>query len=666
MDAKLEQKRLLGAPLCEGLFVVLITGLAALLRLIALDKLPPGLYRDEAYNGLDALGVLGGNRPLFFTANNGREPMFVYMLAASVRLWGRTPAALRWLSALVGTFTVPAIYALGGELFDRRVAAIGAILATSTIWTLNLSRVAFRAVTLPPLAALALLFLWRGLRSRRSGQMVWAGLLYGSLFYTYLAARFSVVALFLFIIYGLWRERRDFWLRGWLVFAAVALVVSVPLGLVFAADLTGTLRRAGQVSIWNPAINAGDPWGTLLRHTYHTVCGFVYGGDFIPRHNVPLRPVFGPLVGLAFLGGLGLALIKARRERACALCLIWLGTMLLPTILAEDAPHMLRAAGVLPVLFFFPALGLDQVWRWMDGRGWKTAGALLLVALLLTSAVDDLVDYRWHLRSEAAYYNFEAGASEMAAEINRFLGRGWQGQGLLVDEQDAAPDRQVLLSARLWRDWPSLRYLCPETDGLAVLSEDGDWPEILPPARLMLVLWPFEDHGQALARLPANRLLSVQEGAQERGDLETESRLLYLLVRSEPPDAVPQNAEVFWQQGIQLVGYELAAADDRLQIALYWRCDRLLSRDYAVFCHLLDDGQMIAQHDGPPALGYYATGRWRPGDIIRDVHTIAMDTDAAPTQLAIGLYYGETMEHLELVDADGQPSGQTRLLLDLE
>ncbi len=39
--------------------------------------------------------------------------------------------------------------------------------------------------------------------------------------------------------------------------------------------------------------------------------------------------------------------------------LIWIPVMLLPTILAEDSPHFLRAVGVLPVALIVPAIGLE-------------------------------------------------------------------------------------------------------------------------------------------------------------------------------------------------------------------------------------------------------------------------------------------------------------------
>ena len=102
--------------------VVLVAAvlLGAAMRFYRLGALPPGLYHDEAFNGLDALRVLGGERPVFFEANNGREPLFLYSQALSVSLWGRTPFALRLPAAVLGTLTIPAAFWLGKALFGRK------------------------------------------------------------------------------------------------------------------------------------------------------------------------------------------------------------------------------------------------------------------------------------------------------------------------------------------------------------------------------------------------------------------------------------------------------------------------------------------------------------------------------------------------------------------
>ena len=57
----------------DAIWLAIIALLAALLRLPALDRVPPGYQFDEAYNALDALEVLAGNHRLFLPANGGRE-----------------------------------------------------------------------------------------------------------------------------------------------------------------------------------------------------------------------------------------------------------------------------------------------------------------------------------------------------------------------------------------------------------------------------------------------------------------------------------------------------------------------------------------------------------------------------------------------------------------
>ena len=675
-------KRIWRSPARAGLALALVTVVAALLRLAAIDTLPPGLYRDEAYNGLDALRVLRGETPIFFEANNGREPLYIYLLAASVGILGRSPGALRLVSALIGTLTVPAIYWLGRELFDRGIAIVAAVLVATTVWTLNLSRVAFRAVSMPPLTAAALALLWQGMCRKRLARVAWAGVLYGLTLYTYLAARFSVIALLFFIIYTWLWHREVLWARGWATFGALGVAAFAPLGLYLAGNWETTLSRAGQVSVFGADGLSEAPWGTLARQVWRTLMGFVLRGDFIPRHNVPFRPVFDPLMGLAFVGGVGVALCRARRSPSHAFCLIWLGIMLMPTILAEDAPHMLRGSGILPALFLFPAVGLVELWRsaarnpplhqGLEGEETRRpplfrAGRALVGVALVASAVHNVADYARHLGSEAVYYNFEAGATALAVEANRFLGSGWRGSGIAAGREAVFVGRQAWIPSKLWRDWPSLRYLCPVSDDLVVLPEGDDLtPGAAQETEVTLFLWPYQDNSKAVELLPRNMVLSVREGARERGDLEAQSRLLYIAFRSELASTVPRNANSSWENDIRLLGYRLApVGGDALAVELYWQADEPVSEDYTVFCHVLRDGSRIGQHDGEPASGYYPTGQWRAGDIVRDRHSASLSSAyvEGECETLVGLYRWDMGTRLALLDEEGLPTRETTIVL---
>ena len=58
--------------------------------------LPPGLYYDEAFDGLDAHRIaMGGYFPVYLPGNNGREPLYMYLAALFIKLLGPTAYTLR-------------------------------------------------------------------------------------------------------------------------------------------------------------------------------------------------------------------------------------------------------------------------------------------------------------------------------------------------------------------------------------------------------------------------------------------------------------------------------------------------------------------------------------------------------------------------------------------
>ncbi|MBK8835266.1 MAG: glycosyltransferase family 39 protein [Anaerolineae bacterium] len=176
-------------PLMRWLPLAIILLAGAGLRLDRIGELPPGLYRDEAWYGLDAVGVLNGHLALYFVANNGREGLFIYLLAAAVSVLGQTAFALRVTSALVGIATLCAIYLAGRAFFSHRIGVLAAGVLAGTFWHVALSRVAYRAITLPLFATLGLAlaaFAVRATGRRRQVLAIGAGVTLGLTFYTYI------------------------------------------------------------------------------------------------------------------------------------------------------------------------------------------------------------------------------------------------------------------------------------------------------------------------------------------------------------------------------------------------------------------------------------------------------------------------------------------------
>ncbi len=655
-----------------------VTALAAVLRIFALGEIPPGLYHDEAFNGLDALGVLQGQWPIYFAANRGREPLFIYLVAATVNLLGRTPGALRLAAAVCGTLTIPATYLMVRAWFDhrltsrsprerqnpdrgiesnRRLALLSAAVLAITFWHIRLSRVGFRAVTLSLSLALVLWLGARAARSRRRRDWLLTGLLYGFSFYTYLPVRVTPFILAAFAVYLLFTGQGE---KPWsevICFVVGTLVTLAPLAIYAVGHWDVVMGRPGQASVFNPLINGGDLWGTLGRQLIGTLGMFFVRGDVIPRHNLPGRPVFDPLMGAAMVWGLVQAVLRARRrEAASVLALLWVGLMLVPTWLAEDAPHFLRAVGVLPLLVIFPALGLDAALTWLEQRvrrGWAIA---LVCAILVVSLATTVRDYfvRYGTDPRTAYA-FEKAATELAAEVNRFTGVGWDGSGLAASVSESRSERQVYVDSRLWDEWAAIPFLVPENE--RVIKFLPDTSPVLTGTTLLLI-WPYDGVERYLAPLPGNVRIEAHTGPLAQGDLETApypAYVAYTIALGVGPSA--DYVARFGDQ-IALVDYTVESGAQKWTVQLEWEALASPLENYTVFVHLYDGERLVDQDDGEPAEGYHPTSLWRSGDTIVDTHVLESPGEwMREPRLVVGFYTWPTMERLEVVTPSGESLG---------
>src|SRR4030042_1165553 len=148
---------------CVAILILVL--IAAFFRFYRLNELPIGLWRDEAANGLEALRVLEGDLDIFYGT---QEPLFIYLVAISIALLGRTPLAIRMVAAVAGTATIPVTYLLVKELLRsthrraRTVAFLTSLWLAPSYWHLNFSPLGFRGGLLPLFDALTFYLLWRG------------------------------------------------------------------------------------------------------------------------------------------------------------------------------------------------------------------------------------------------------------------------------------------------------------------------------------------------------------------------------------------------------------------------------------------------------------------------------------------------------------------------
>ena len=653
--------------LLDWLLLVAVLSVAGFLRLYRLESLPPGPHYDEAANGILASEIASAvSLPLFIPAYTGKEVLYFYLAAGVMKVLGASLLSLRLTSALVGVATVGLTYWLALELFSeeddlmrRGVALMAAALMAVSFWHVVISRYGFRAITQPLAQALVLLFLWRGLRRGGWWNMTLAGFFCGATAYTYLASRIVPLALLLPVL-GVWLagrlERRH--LAGQiLIFVLVAAVVSAPLGLFFWRHPETFGTRMSQVSLLNPELNQGDPWGTLWRSVGAAFGMFTVRGDPLWRFGIVGRPVFDPVVGFFLYLGVLFALYRVVRgprstDRVLFLSLLlWIPLLLLPSILGvKEVPNSLRAIGVMPVLFYFPALGVSVALRALASLfarlQWLTSSSAVAVLsglLLLEGGIITGRDYLcvWGTHPQP-YYDNDNDLADAARTLNRLDLR----------------EREIFVSSIHYRH-PTMAFMAHSYARMRWLV--GEQVMVFPPGDGPGAVYAFPR-----SALPQESLLAllgtVADTECHMGPDGDVSYLIYRLPAGASPAISPQYPlSADFGHRIELLGYDLSPADagGTLAVTLYWRVLAPAEvGDYVIFAHLQDAWGFRWSSSNASD---YPSAEWAPGQIIVQQRDVALPAVAPPGDYALvmGFYSQERDARLPRFDAQGRGAGTT-------
>lgn len=627
-----------------------LTLFALVMRFWRLGDVPPGLFYDEAFNGLDAYGLVSTplwDWPLFFTGNHGREPLYLWLMAIAHAFFGPSTWTIRLIPALCGALLTPAMAWLGWEVAPmlggrhRRAFALwsGAVIL-AMLWSQIFSRYGIRLSLFVLLETLLWASLWRAWQQtpgtnrrsliRHGRWWMLAGLFAGLSFYTYLPARLLPLILAPMAAIALGRHRSQLMAhgRGIVLGGLVALIVAAPLGIYFIQNPVSFTTRVGQVSV------IGHEEGGVLANLAPVAAMFAWTGDHNPRSNLPFRPALDLLMAPFFFAGLAVAL-----WRFWQLARVWLlaglFVMLLPTLLSEFAPNFQRAIGALPFVAILIVLGMEGIVR----LGERIAGGGRRLYLALGStliALSIVLTWRAYFVTWAGspdlFPAWDVGFTRIAAALaeNDAAGRVYispRGQAhptiayLLENHPDVAiPDGfDGRICMRVATDGPAQYYFLDNEDSRSKALLDSYYPE----ATTGTVVW------DTLGQPWADKLVQPAGGA----------------VRF--PELVDHTASL--SDGIDLLGYWYYPADgfragEPLYTRFYWQVNARPRQNYTAFSHLLHiDGSgavtQIAGSDRPPGEGTCPTGNWLPGEVVVDELQFVIPAEFSPA--AGGAYYLE-------------------------
>lgn len=358
------------------------------LRFYSLGTNPPGLYWDEAAFGYDAYSVSetakdqhGKTLPLFFESfGDWKLPGYFYLLVPSIKIFGVTELAVRFPSALLGSFTVLILYLLIRRLSRSVHLSLFSSLALAiSPWHIQFSRGGFESTAGLFFAITGIYLFVISMEKPKMLFFTFSFLLLTLSMYTYHAYRIFI-PLFSVALLIIYRKTILKNIKTIVIPAIITIVLIIPLAR-FSLTSEGQSRAMsqsayGQSRLEEARLNydqkSKKPLRFLSKYLYTKPLFYSYTsfqnylshfspiflffeGDKIGRHSqVDMGQIY--IFDIILLAGALLALKKTDKT-AVKIMTIWLLLAPIPAIIVSPVPHAYRTLQMVIPLAFFSGLG---------------------------------------------------------------------------------------------------------------------------------------------------------------------------------------------------------------------------------------------------------------------------------------------------------------------
>jgi 4-amino-4-deoxy-L-arabinose transferase-like glycosyltransferase len=387
--------------------------IAFTVRFHDLTTLPNGMHGDEAVAGLEAQRILdsGGIGP-YSPPAAGQPAGPLYLFAVAVWAFGHSLFAVRLIPALVGSLTVPLLYAVVRRSLGVPTALMGAFFLAVMGWHIHFARVGFPLETWPFVVLLAVGAL---VEAVRSGSLKWwalAGALTSSGVYVYNGHVLMLGVAGVFLLGFLIVHRGaplmgD--LSGIVMFASAGFVVALPMVSYAADSSNGYFEHFDR-----DTVTTTKEWKAL--NTPVDKLSFITGRyrDFWDRLSfdpeldgvdatglTPIVPVL--MLGLAAAGVA--AALALRRTALVGMGVLTLALMPFGSALTVDGVAR-RSFAMAPFVAMFCAIAIVEGVRgaaalgrrYQRAKPFAFAGAGVAALLTAVIAFQNIHDYFWTFR----------------------------------------------------------------------------------------------------------------------------------------------------------------------------------------------------------------------------------------------------------------------------
>ena len=379
-----------GIPRKDILWILGLMIFGFVLGIYRLQAMPDSLMGDEGYFWTAARDIAEGLfKPPIFAVGVYTFPVFsTYIQAWILKVFGISVWGWRFSSVLSGIVTIPPLYLLARDGFNRKVAIASSVALIISPYFLAFTRLGYISIQSLFLTTLAVYWLYTGLNRDSHLYLFLAGCASGLGFYTFFSARISILIALSFI--GImWLGKKIKLRKAAFAIALVgigALLISGPYFLYGSShDASGMSYKIfeslffnifygkqyfsetelyavaqsftinGNTLFFNPKIYLILIVNGILR----TWLAFQKPG-LITEHFISTS-LTGTVGFIFFLIGLGIIIAKIKHPRSVLLLLWFFGVFFGLSALNTVPPRHTHMVSIIPVLAIFTGLGVYTI-----------------------------------------------------------------------------------------------------------------------------------------------------------------------------------------------------------------------------------------------------------------------------------------------------------------
>ncbi len=425
-------------------FLFFILLLALVLRFYHLSTVPNGFYSDEAAYGYNALSLLKTGKDeygeflpaVFKSFGDYKAPLYIYMIAPLVSLFGLSEITIRSTSALLGVLSIILIFYLTKKIFaSPKLALVSSLFITISPLSLQFSRMAHENNLTVTLILVSLIFFLKSLKNPRF--YIPTAISFALSIYTYHDARVLTPLLVIFLLFNFrkyiaWSDK--YFIAAFISFLLLLIpflkilttsnALSRPKNTIFLADL-GTLNVINQERGEDQNSHYISPYiyhNKVLEYSKKFISNYLshFSPDFmfITGDNVKIYSTPGhgiEFISILPLLVLGFIYLSRKINKLTLIILILLIIVPIPSALTKFVPSASRTLSLVIPLSILSALGVKYLLSYRS-HFYKIA---LITTLILIFNVGNYLHY-YYINTPIRYAReWHYGAKEMLSEVKK-------------------------------------------------------------------------------------------------------------------------------------------------------------------------------------------------------------------------------------------------------